>query len=117
MSRNNTYLAVFLGSRTGPRREAWDALPEGGPTALELAAGPRGPGSPGHTIRLLQRRLEDQRQPFREPGPALRDSQRIWPDGSTADEKPLVGPAPGPVLRGRQNDQSEAGVCRRIRIF
>jgi hypothetical protein len=29
MSTNNTYLAVFLGSRTSPRRAAWDALPEG----------------------------------------------------------------------------------------
>jgi hypothetical protein len=29
MSTNNTYLAVFLGSKTSPRRVAWDALPEG----------------------------------------------------------------------------------------
>ena len=29
MSTNNTYLAVFLGSKTGPRRVAWDALHEG----------------------------------------------------------------------------------------
>jgi hypothetical protein len=29
MSTNNTYLAVFLGSKTSPRRAAWDALPEG----------------------------------------------------------------------------------------
>lgn len=28
MSTNNTYLAVFLGSKTSPRRAAWDALPE-----------------------------------------------------------------------------------------
>ena len=28
MSTNNTYLAVFLGSKTGPRRAAWDALPD-----------------------------------------------------------------------------------------
>ena len=28
MSTNNTYLAVFLGSKTSPRRVAWDALPE-----------------------------------------------------------------------------------------
>jgi len=28
MSANNTYLAVFLGSKTGPRRAAWDALSE-----------------------------------------------------------------------------------------
>jgi hypothetical protein len=29
MTTNNTYLAVFLGSKTSPRRAAWDALPEG----------------------------------------------------------------------------------------
>ena len=28
MSTNNTYLAVFLGNSTGPKRAAWDALPE-----------------------------------------------------------------------------------------
>lgn len=28
MSTNNTYLAVFLGSKTSPRRVAWNALPE-----------------------------------------------------------------------------------------
>lgn len=28
MSTSNTYLAIFLGSKTGPRRAAWDALPE-----------------------------------------------------------------------------------------
>jgi hypothetical protein len=28
MSAINTYLAVFLGSKSGPRRAAWDALPE-----------------------------------------------------------------------------------------
>jgi hypothetical protein len=28
MSMNNTYLAVFLGSKTSPRRAAWDALSE-----------------------------------------------------------------------------------------
>jgi hypothetical protein len=31
----NTYLAVFLGSNTGPRRKAWDALPEGERRAKE----------------------------------------------------------------------------------
>ena len=35
MSTNNTYLAVFLGSRTSPRRVAWDALPEGDRRAKE----------------------------------------------------------------------------------
>jgi hypothetical protein len=29
MSANNTYLAVFHGSKTSPRRAAWDALSEG----------------------------------------------------------------------------------------
>ena len=29
MSTTNTYLAVFLGSKTGQKRAAWDALPEG----------------------------------------------------------------------------------------
>jgi hypothetical protein len=28
MNATNTYLAVFLGSKTGPRRAAWDALSE-----------------------------------------------------------------------------------------
>jgi hypothetical protein len=28
MSANSTYLAVFLGSKTSPRRAAWDVLPE-----------------------------------------------------------------------------------------
>ncbi|HEY7929287.1 MAG TPA: hypothetical protein VID71_04705 [Steroidobacteraceae bacterium] len=28
MSDPNTYLALFLGSKTSPKRKAWDALPE-----------------------------------------------------------------------------------------
>lgn len=28
MSTGNTYLAVFTGSKTSPRRAAWDAMPE-----------------------------------------------------------------------------------------
>lgn len=28
MATNNTYLAIFLGSKTSLRRKAWDALPE-----------------------------------------------------------------------------------------
>jgi hypothetical protein len=28
MSAKNTYLAVFLGSKSSPRRAAWDAMPE-----------------------------------------------------------------------------------------
>lgn len=35
MSTNNTYLAVFLGSKSSPRRAAWDALPEGDRRAKE----------------------------------------------------------------------------------
>ncbi len=35
MSTNNTYLAVFLGSKTSARRVAWDALPEGDRRAKE----------------------------------------------------------------------------------
>ncbi len=35
MNTNNTYLAVFLGSKTSPRRVAWDALPEGDRRAKE----------------------------------------------------------------------------------
>ena len=35
MSTNNTYLAVFLGSKTGQRRAAWDALPESDRRAKE----------------------------------------------------------------------------------
>jgi hypothetical protein len=35
MSANNTYLAVFLGSKTSPRRAAWEALSEGERRAKE----------------------------------------------------------------------------------
>ena len=35
MTTNNTYLAVFLGSKGSPRRVAWDALPEGDRRAKE----------------------------------------------------------------------------------
>jgi hypothetical protein len=35
MNTNSTYLAVFLGSKTSPRRVAWDALPEGDRRAKE----------------------------------------------------------------------------------
>jgi hypothetical protein len=35
MNTTNTYLAVFLGSKTSPRRLAWDALPEGERRAKE----------------------------------------------------------------------------------
>jgi hypothetical protein len=35
MSSNDTYLAVFLGSKTSPRRLAWEALPEADRRAKE----------------------------------------------------------------------------------
>jgi hypothetical protein len=35
MSTNNTYLAVFLGSKSSQRHAAWDALPEGERRAKE----------------------------------------------------------------------------------
>jgi hypothetical protein len=35
MSTNNTYLAVFLGSKSSPRWAAWNALPEGERRAKE----------------------------------------------------------------------------------
>lgn len=35
MSANNTYLAVFLGSKTGPRAKAWGALSEAERSAKE----------------------------------------------------------------------------------
>ena len=35
MNTNNTYLAVFCGSKTGARRAAWDALPESDRRARE----------------------------------------------------------------------------------
>ena len=35
MSASNTYMAVFLGSKTSPRRAAWDGLSEGDRRAKE----------------------------------------------------------------------------------
>lgn len=35
MNATGTYLALFLGSKTSPRRAAWDALPEGERRAKE----------------------------------------------------------------------------------
>jgi hypothetical protein len=35
MSADTTYLAVFLGSKSSPRRVAWDAMPEGERRAKE----------------------------------------------------------------------------------
>jgi len=37
MSTNDTYLAVFLGSKTSPRMQAWMALPESEKRAKEQA--------------------------------------------------------------------------------
>lgn len=73
MSTNNTYLAVFLGSKSSPRRAAWDAMPEGERRAKEregmeawqawfdkyradvVAIG----GPLGKTKRVTQRGIED----------------------------------------------------------
>ena len=35
MNATGTYLAIFLGSKTSPRRAAWDALPDGQRRAKE----------------------------------------------------------------------------------
>ena len=35
MSTNNTYLAIFLGSKTSANRTVWDALPDGERSARE----------------------------------------------------------------------------------
>ncbi|HJS91413.1 MAG TPA: hypothetical protein VJ738_15720 [Steroidobacteraceae bacterium] len=73
MSANTTYLAVFLGSKTSPKRAAWDALSEGERRAKEregMAAWKAwvekhqgsivGMGGPlGKTKRVSQRGLED----------------------------------------------------------
>jgi hypothetical protein len=73
MSASNTYLAVFLGSKTSPRRAAWDALPEGERRAKEREgmagwkawaekhqASIAGMGGPlGKTKKVTQRGVED----------------------------------------------------------
>jgi hypothetical protein len=73
MSTSNTYLAVFLGSKTSPRRAAWDALPEGDRRAKEregMAAWQAwidkhqativGMGGPlGKTKKVTQRGIDD----------------------------------------------------------
>ena len=73
MSMNNTYLAIFLGSKTSPRRKAWDALPEAERRAKEregIAAWKAwveknqgaivGMGGPlGKTKKVTQRGIED----------------------------------------------------------
>lgn len=73
MSANDTYLAVFLGSKSSPRRAQWDALPEAQRRAKEregiaawkawvekhqasiLAMG----GPLGKTKQVTQRGIED----------------------------------------------------------
>ena len=73
MTASNTYLAVFLGSKTSPRRAAWDALPEGERRAKEREgmaawkawvekhqASIAGMGGPlGKTKKVTQRGVED----------------------------------------------------------
>ena len=73
MSTNNTYLAVFLASKTGPRMTAWNALPEGERRAKQqegIAAWKAwsekhhaaivGTGGPlGKTKKVTQHRIED----------------------------------------------------------
>ena len=73
MSTNNTYLAVFLGSKSSPRRTAWDALPEADRRAKEREgiaawkawvethhAAIAGMGGPlGKTKKVTQRGIDD----------------------------------------------------------
>jgi hypothetical protein len=73
MTETSTYLAVFLGSKTSPRRKAWDALPEAERKAKEregIAAWQAwvekhksaivGMGGPlGKTKRATQQGIED----------------------------------------------------------
>jgi hypothetical protein len=73
MTANNTYLAVYLGSKASPRRKAWDALPEAERKAKEregIAAWKAwvekhqeaiaGMGGPlGKTKRATQKGIED----------------------------------------------------------
>jgi hypothetical protein len=73
MSANNTYLAIFLGSKTSPRRVAWDALSESARQAKQqegmvawrawmekhrAAILPDG-GPLGKTKKITQRGIED----------------------------------------------------------
>jgi hypothetical protein len=73
MTTPNTFLAVFLGSKTSPRMAAWNALPEGERRAKEQEgmaawkawmekhhAAVVGMGGPlGKTKRVTQRGIED----------------------------------------------------------
>lgn len=73
MRTENTYVAIFLGSKTSPRRKAWDALPEAERRAKEregIAAWKAwvenhqgaiaGMGGPlGKTKKVTQRGIED----------------------------------------------------------
>jgi hypothetical protein len=73
MSTNNSYLAVFLGSKTSPKMAAWNALPEAERQAKErdgIAAWKAwvekhqsaivGMGGPlGKTKKITQRGIED----------------------------------------------------------
>ena len=73
MSTNDTFLAVFLGSKTSPRMTAWNALPEEEQKAkiqegiaawkawcAKHQAAIVGMGGPlGKTIKITQRGIED----------------------------------------------------------
>ncbi len=73
MSTSNTFLAVFLGSKTSPRRAAWDAMPEADRRAKEKegiaawkswiekhhAAVATMGGPLGKTKKVTQRGIED----------------------------------------------------------
>src|ERR1700753_4305857 len=75
MSTQDTYLAVFLGSKTGPRMKAWEGLPDLERHALEQKgiaawklwaeskqAAIAGMGGPlGRTKNVSQRGIEDTR--------------------------------------------------------
>ena len=54
MSTNNTYLAVFLGSKTSPRRVAWDAWVEKHHAEIISMGGPL-----GKTKKVTQRGTDD----------------------------------------------------------
>jgi hypothetical protein len=96
MNTNNTYLAVFLGSKTSPRRVAWDALSEGDRRAKERegmaawkawvekhhAAIVTMGGPLGKTKKVTQRGIDDSRLCARirtRPPPNYSISIRIFP--------------------------------------
>jgi ABC-type sugar transport system substrate-binding protein len=72
MSTTHTYLAVFLGSKTGPQREAWDALTQ----AERDACQQRGAAAWGAWVGQHQ-------EAILELGGPLGKTKRIGPDGIT----------------------------------